>query len=495
MSDRTSIQLESNRMRKFVLAVLAIVSVLGAPFARAQSPAPPGGTPATRASVSGIIYDSLARTPLAGAAVQLVNADSLSLVPRTAVSDARGRYFIDSVPRGRYLVGFLHPMLDSLGLEPKPREVSISTPTPVRVDLALPSPRTVRLTICGPAAVADSDALIIGVVRRASDRMGVDSAVVTADWVDLVLEAGAFRRSTVRRKAEARESGWYALCGAPSAATINLTASYRADSTVTLELEVPANGYMRRDLFFGTARVVGVDSSAPPSDTVFRDRRPRLAGDGKLSGTVVAANGGRPLAGARVSIANGASTRTNELGEWTLSAIPTGTRVLDVRAVAHVPMSLPVAVLDDAPPVRVAMTTVQSMLDTIRVTATRGGNRNLMDFTQRRRQSGAGKFVTGEEIAARRPTYTADLLRTIPGVYVERDRNGDEILTMRGNASGRCRASVFLNRQNLRDMTVNDINSFVRPNELIGIEVYNGIGAPAGFSEYNGCGSIVFTTR
>lgn len=77
------------------------------------------------ASITGIVYDSIAGAPLAGANVQLAAADSLGRFSGGAVSDSLGRFAIDGVPNGRYLIGFLHPMLDSLGLQPTLRAVTV----------------------------------------------------------------------------------------------------------------------------------------------------------------------------------------------------------------------------------------------------------------------------------------------------------------------------------------------------------------------------------
>ena len=132
------------------------------------------------ASVSGVIFDSVTHSPLSSALVQLVNADSLSASARTVESDSLGRFNFGDIRPGRYLLGFMHPMLDSLGIEPKPREVRVGGETAVRSDLAIPSALTLRRTICGASAVADSEALIIGIVRRATDRVAVDSSVVSA---------------------------------------------------------------------------------------------------------------------------------------------------------------------------------------------------------------------------------------------------------------------------------------------------------------------------
>lgn len=446
-------------------------------------------------SVSGIVFDSLARAPLAGALVELANADSLAVPPRSAVSDSLGRYRITSVPRGRYILGFMHPMLDSVGLQPKTSEVFVDGRTALRRDLAIPSPLDVRTAICGAAAVADSDAVIIGVVRRASDRSVVDSATASVRWVDLVLQTGGVRRTTARRTFITRETGWYAICGAPIGAGVVLAANRGADSTEALEIEIPATGFVRQDLSFGTARRASAVAARAPGDSMSLDAGVRLTGDGTLRGVVVSAVGGRPLAGARVSLRNGAQTRANDRGEWALSGLPTGTRTLEVRAVAHYPAAVPVQVVADAGPVRVALATLQAVMDTVRVTATRTGNRNELEFAQRRKSSGAGRFITTEDIKARNPTFTTDLFRGIPGIFIDRDQNNDEILTMRGNASGRCRPAVFVNRMNMRGMSTSEINGYVRPGELMGIEVYPAAAAPPQFSESNGCGTVMFWTR
>jgi hypothetical protein len=74
-------------------------------------------TPATtsRATVSGVVYDSVALRPLAAATVQLVDADNVAGTVRTSVTDSLGWFMFDDVADGRYLLGFLHPVLESLG--------------------------------------------------------------------------------------------------------------------------------------------------------------------------------------------------------------------------------------------------------------------------------------------------------------------------------------------------------------------------------------------
>ena len=80
---------------------------------RASLPAQTGAAPAR---VQGVVFDSIANRPLAGAMVQLVE-----LPPghnaHTVITDSLGRFQMDSVRPGSYVAGFLHPLLDSIGIE------------------------------------------------------------------------------------------------------------------------------------------------------------------------------------------------------------------------------------------------------------------------------------------------------------------------------------------------------------------------------------------
>ena len=91
--------------------LLPVVVALAA-TAGAQTP---DTTVRTRgATVSGIVYDSMALRPLAGATVQLVDAGNPAGGVRTAITDGLGAFEFTGVPDGGYLLGFLHAVLDSL---------------------------------------------------------------------------------------------------------------------------------------------------------------------------------------------------------------------------------------------------------------------------------------------------------------------------------------------------------------------------------------------
>ena len=447
------------------LLCVALLARLAAAQAREQ----PGTT------VSGVVRDSIARTPLAGAVVQLVAADSTAPLGRTAVSDSLGRFTLTDVPAGRYMLGFFHPMLDSLGLEPPTREVQVDGHQPVSADLAIPSPERLRTAICGRLSGPAPGAIVMGIVRDARNRAPVGGVTVTGEWLEFSIAPGTIARRIPRVVATTAESGWFAMCDVPGAGTIALMATRGADSTDLIEAEVPAERFLRRELYLGPAH--GTD-----------------ARESRLSGTVVTAAEGSPLAGAVVRIPNGPETRTDARGEWTLADAPGGTRMLEVRAIGYYPERSAVDVVDGAAPIRTTLSTLQAMLDTVRITASRL-TVNMRGFEERRR-SGTGRYLTAESIARRHPIVTSDILRMVAGVQVERSMLGETGITMRGPFADRCSPAVYIDGNYMSVLSADDIDNWVSPEEVAGIEIYLGPAIPPQFSRgMASCGSIVIWTK
>ncbi|HJU69852.1 MAG TPA: TonB-dependent receptor [Gemmatimonadaceae bacterium] len=478
------------------LALMCIVVLV--PVAAAQAP-DTAGVP--RTTVSGVVHDSIARAPLAGAVVQLVGADTPSRFNGTALSDSLGRFTIANVPAGRYMLGFFHPVLDSLGVEPLLRDVNVDGRQPVRADLATPSPSRLRAAICGRRAAADTGALVVGVVRDAQTHAAAKGVSVRGTWVEFTLRAGRFDRSVPQILVTTADNGWFAMCNVPSGGTMALIANRGADSTDLIEVEVPAEGFLRRDLYLGPAQVVASD--AKRRDSLAPPPVRRRAGEGRLSGVVVTVNGGRAIADALVRILDGPETRANERGEWTLTGAPLGTRMLEVRSVGYYPTRTAVDVVANGAPVRTALATMKDVLDTVKVVASRLANQNLVEFNARRR-IGGGRYLTAEDVQRRQPVVTSDLFRNMPGLRVERGELGDTQLLMRGTFEETCVPSVFIDGRHMRNLTADDIDGWVKPNEIVGVEIYAGTHVPAQFnagltgggaSGGESCGSIVIWTK
>lgn len=453
-------------MRSRIIGVVVALGLLG-PGAEPAGAQVPGA--AAGGVISGVAYDSLAEAPLTGALVQLVDLRRPTMVARSAVTDARGRYAVDGVPDGRYQLGFLHPVLDSLGLAPWGYAVTIEQSRPALVDLAVPSAARLRAAYCTGSAASDSGAVLVGIVRRADDQSVMSGARVRAEWLEYAITPGSMRRDLAGRTAVARATGWFALCNVPRGGTIVVSAEHGADSSGRVEVEMPERGFLRRDLSIGAER------------------------DGRLRGVVVAAQGDHPLVGAVVGIPGGPETRTDAQGEWVLSGVPTGTRTLEVRAIGFMPRREPVDVVAGSAPVRVALFTMRAMLDTVRVRASRFRLAGT-GFDERRR-SGAGQYMTAEYIARRRPSAASDLFRMVPGVRLDRGRLGETHLTVRG-PFGRCVPALYIDGHHLRGLSTEDIDGWAHPDDIAGIEIYSGAFVPPEFQEgMTGCGSIVIWTK
>ena len=80
------------------------------------SSAPQAQAP-VRARITGIIWDSVTMRPMRSATVRIVRADDPA-VGRSATTDVTGSFRFDSVPAGTWLASYLHPVLDSVRIEP-----------------------------------------------------------------------------------------------------------------------------------------------------------------------------------------------------------------------------------------------------------------------------------------------------------------------------------------------------------------------------------------
>lgn len=444
-------------------------AVAAASLALALAAAPLEAQRAATGSVQAVVHDSLAGRPLAGAIVQIVSLADRAFV-RSAETDSLGRLTFRGLPAGRYRMGFMHPLLDELGVTAPDREVEVGEGGRThRVVLAVPSPDRLRLAVCGSKAGGDSAAAIVGTVRRPSDRMPVEGAAVSAQWTELTFGSGGIQQRAPRITATTGGNGWFALCGLP-AGIVTVYVRQGGDSVPRVDFQLDAREFRRRDFYL----------SSP--------------GRGELRGRVVTADSARPLPGARVTIVGGPQGDADAAGEWRLSRVPLGTQVLEVRAVGYHPDRRPVDVLGEPGSTEVALTTFRAVLDAVRVTAERTTPADLGGFAARRQRSGMGRYLTGEQIARRNVLETSDLLRTMPGFI------GDGSLAMRGNFSDGagnygtdCTAEVYVDGQLLRGITAGELDAVVKPENISGLEVFSaGSPRPPQFdSGMSGCGSLV----
>jgi hypothetical protein len=464
------------------------VVLLGSLLAAAGATRLPGQAPG--GGISGVVYDSIAGRPLPGALVQVVAVEGARHFSNSTITDSLGRYRLSNVPGGRFMLGFLHPLLDSLGIEPLLHEVVVGAHQSVRSDLAVPSPDRMRAAICGAPDDSSRGGAIVGVVRDARDRAPLARVAVTVEWLELSLGREGMTGRITSKIDTTRDNGWFAVCNVPSPGTLVISAARGADSTDRVDIDLTSATFARRELYVGASRIVTAGDSV---------RRLQRAGDGHIRGIVVAAGSRRPLANAQVGIIDGAWTTANSRGEWSIGTAPKGTRLLQVRAVGYYPQRVIVDVVDGAQPITTALPTMQSILDTVRIAASRL-TRVTRGFEERRR-SGIGRFLTQEDVIRRHPLVTSDLFHTVAGLQVE--QMSQKRVLMNGMFGDRCFPAIYIDGMYMSDLSADDIDGMVRPDEVAGIEVYTRARAPAQFSRGlagighvgDQCGSIVIWTR
>lgn len=478
-----------------LLSTLASSLVIVAGKATAQSTAAPAAAGAT---ISGIVYDSTAKAPLAGADIQLVAADNPAVLGPTATSDASGHYTLNNVPDGRYKIGFFHPVLDSIGVDAPLRDVTVASHRAVHADLAIPAPARIRSAVCGKMPAGDQGALVLGIVRDAADGSPAAGVSVTGEWMEIAIDKGGMFRRMPTRTATTGDNGWFALCNVPSGGTMSLTASRGADSTDRIEVDVPNEGFLRHELFIGSTRTVVSTAPARPTDSVAAKQVRVHYGNGRLTGTVIASLGNKPLSGAQVSIIGGPHASTNENGEFSISDAPMGTRMIEVRSLGYYPDRRRVDIVNGAPPVKFVLSTFKAVLDTVRVRARRLADVHDSGFEERRR-SGMGKYLTSDDIAKRGSAFASGIFRSISGLRVLPNPTGGDSIQMRGIFQGAdwCTPEFYIDGRYMFTYDAEDLDGALLPKDIAAIEVYTESNVPPQFTHGlgSGCGSIVIWTK
>ena len=291
-------------------------------------------------TISGRVYDSVAKAPLAGATVELVASPPGSTNPIRVTTDSVGRYTLTDVSPGKYVLGFSHAVLDSIGIEQPFVRIEVGSPLGARrIDLGVPGPAQILNAVCGTQTAKDSGGVVLGHVYDASTRSGVDGGSVVAEWRSFGVVANRLRMANPQVIATTARGGWFAICGVPRGDDVILEAARGGDTTGAVTVRVPAHGLARHELFVDKNEIVTVpvrDSLGAPDTARGSERVNR--GRSRLTGTVVDSKSGQPIAGAQVVISGAALTgTTNDRGVFNISGAPGGTQSLLIRAVRYAP--------------------------------------------------------------------------------------------------------------------------------------------------------------
>ena len=449
---------------------------------------------AVTARIVGQVYDSISRVPLSSATVRIVRADNPS-IGRTATTDVFGRFRYDSVGGGAWLATFLHPVLDSLRLEPGIVRLDINETGELSILLATPSPRTLVVGNCRGPQAADVG-VIVGDVRRASDDAPLPGATVEVEWPEWVLQRGRMTTDLRRRVAKADSLGHYTLCGAPTGSTLRGFAWSGADSTGAIEVPTPDAGYSIVDFAVAPVDrvVVRLDSTAGTTLNA-TIRRGRAIVRGRVTSL-----DRRPLANAIVRvIGSGSQVRSNAEGIFTIADAGAGTQTVEVRAIGYQPTRLAMRLSDGvSSAVTLRMPVQRVLLDTVRVQAGRALTPELRAI-ERRWRTGVGTIMDGATLRDRANLFITDALRGINGVTIRQVGGFGQSIMMRSSNGTECMAGIILDGQPLPPSQAASVSldEITRREDITAVEVYARPSMlPAEFtSMVSGCGVVAIWTK
>jgi hypothetical protein len=219
-------------------------------------------------------------------------------------------------------------------------------------------------------------------------------------------------------------------------------------------------------------------------------------GSARVFGKVLNASGA-PVAGARVGLMGvSAATLTRANGDFVLDSLPSGTQAIVVRQLGFKPMEVPVELTARTPArVTVKLGIFVPELSPVEVVSAREEGLQKVGFLDRKRSAAGGYFLDPDQLERRRATMFTDLLRTVPGIRVT-SQNGQAGLESTRSATGGGCVTVWVDGAQWTALGAGDLDSFVRPEEVAAIEVYNGTSIPPQFVTVGqNCSAVVVWTK
>lgn len=372
-------------------------------------------------TVVGLVYDSTASAPLAGARVAILGT---SVMTETG---SEGRFRMEGVPPGEHLVSFFHPRLGALGVNGSQQRVSVLDRSVSEVYLTVPSKATILAAWCS-GEPGEGDTSLGGVVTDALTGVPLPGARVGV----LGRPTGVLRRPRVLTEAVAEDSGEYRLCNLETGAGITIQATF--GSNRGLPVEIARRGTQVLDLAIAISEPVSIAGAVRDWAT------------------------GAPVVGAQVRLVGTRyATFTDSAGEFDIVGVPPGRQVVRTEMLGYASRVDSLTVFSrEALQLEIALSTEAIVLEPLVVT---GRRRDLVLTTPGTRFSGLTEAQT-DSIAPRVFDF-ATLARAAraPGVSITERYISDSFGNPRMGVCvemTRARAAGNPNACNMVEVRIND---------------------------------------
>ena len=442
-------------------------------------------------ALQGIVSDSARRHPVLHATVELSRVQPEPIVTFTARPDANGRYHLDSLPPGEYVLHLSTPLLDSLELALPERAVSIAPNAVARADLTVPRGVTLRDAVCPGLELGKGKAVVAGHAIDADTDRPFAGADVVVTWTELVVDSTLRSHSQELTAAvQAGERGEYRLCGVPADTRLSLQLQHAGRASAVVDVTVSSDaGAEVRDLSLstrGSPTIAALDSIERSRGDTADAVEPLLTGTASVTG-IVRGSTGLPLANTEVRVRGARSSAVSDAaGRFSIVALPAGTQMLVARHIGYQPTEVTVELRAGRALERDVQLTRAISLDSVRVVAMRS---QYPEFESNRRFNPFGRYLGPDEVERRHATTAMDLVYGIPGVTTAGHNVSQRVISTRVARS--CAGMrIYL------DGTEVDYIGDVAASQIGAVEVYvDGAFVPSRYAARGSCGVVVFWSK
>ena len=450
--------------------------------------------------VEGTVTERVSSHSVKNASVEAVRLEPEPTLHFRVAPDERGRFRLESIPAGRYLIQLGSATLDSLELALPPSELKVEAGATAHADLSLPLGDALRDAVCAGVKLGTGRGAVAGRAIDADTEEPLANAQVVVAWSEMKVDRRTLRPVRTERAGTVRTGsrGEYRLCGVPTDRWLSIQLQHQGKVGGLAQVIVTdEEGAVVRNLSLSlltAPSITGLDSLEAMSRALGADRAQqdsiaamRLAGTARVTG-IVLSPAGQPLADAEVRVASaGFLTTTGSDGRFSLGGLPAGTQLFHVRRLGY-------ATTEGDVELRAGRNVVHDVslkrlvaLDSVRVVAQRG---RYGDFDRNRRSNFFAEFLTSTEIERNHPQQVTDLIFRLGG------------FTISGFGPD---AKVISNRASRKNLSCTEANvvidgaehasaNFLPVERIYGIEAYRDeITAPAGMDAK--CGLIVLWTK
>jgi hypothetical protein len=436
----------------------------------------------------GTVMDSVHSAGLSGARVSLTRLGIAYEFTRFAFTDSLGHFKFEHLVPGPYAVDFESPLLESLEVGGTARLTSITPRATAIVDLAIPSRATLRTMACPGVGFTARTGALVGVITDADTERPIAGADVVAAWTEHTVDSSANSMAPELRSVRVTSdaAGQYHMCGVTTGEWLLVQVQQfgRAGAAVRTTM-TDAVGVAVLNLSFSGTTAYSLASS---TGDVNAAPAPIIAGSAALTG-IVRDGSGNGVSGAEVRVLSTAAfARTDNHGEYLLTALPAGTQEVEIRQLGYVVIRQPIE-LRNSVRMRhdIRLDRVVS-LDSIKVNARRSSV--YAEFETRRRESIDGKFLTEAEIVRVQPKFTSDIVYLNPSFRVLGQGPDAKVISSRGGLQGNCETLIVID--DIEAATINEVS----PPQIAAMEFYPATaGAPFKHKSKYGCGTIMIWTK